>query len=57
MARRGLPGSLAATHPMTRLALILTALVLATNAIAGTCYVRKACLVLVNDSALCQYEA
>ena len=44
-------------HLMTRLALILTALVLAANAIAGTCYVRKACLVLVNDSALCQYEA
>lgn len=42
---------------MTRLALILTALVLAANAIADTCYVRKACLVLVNDSALCRYEA
>lgn len=42
---------------MTRLALIFTALVLAANAIAGTCYVRKACLVLVSDSTLCRYEA
>ena len=30
--------------------------VLAANAIAGSCYVRKACLTLTNDSALCDYK-
>ena len=41
---------------MTRLALILTALVLAANAIAGSCYVRKACLALTHTPALCDYK-
>jgi hypothetical protein len=42
---------------MTRLILLLTALVLTANAIAGTCYVRKACLALINDQTACNYRA
>jgi hypothetical protein len=42
---------------MNRLLLLLTALVFASNAIAGSCYVRKACLALVNDQAACNYKA
>ncbi len=44
-------------NPMNRILLLLTALVLASNAIAGSCYVRKACLALINDSAICSYKA
>jgi hypothetical protein len=42
---------------MPRLLLLLPALVLTFNAIAGSCYVRKACLALINDSAICSYKA
>jgi hypothetical protein len=41
---------------MNRILLLLTALVFASNAIAGSCYVRKACLALINDSAICSYK-
>ena len=44
-------------NPMNRILLLLTALVFASNAIAGSCYVRKACLALINDSAICSYKA
>lgn len=41
---------------MSRFLLLLAALVLAANAIAGSCYVRKACLILTNDPNLCRYR-
>lgn len=41
---------------MTRFILTLAAVVLAANAITGTCYVRKACLTLTNDPTLCNYK-
>ena len=41
---------------MTRFLLTLAAVVLAANAIAGTCYVRKACLALTHDPTLCNYK-
>ena len=41
---------------MTRLLLLLIALVLTFNAIAGTCYVRKACLALITDQTACNYR-
>lgn len=51
------PSILITPNPMTRIVLILTALALGANAIAGSCYVRKACLAVVQDSALCTYQA
>ena len=41
---------------MARFLFTLAAVVLAANAIAGSCYVRKACLTLTNDPALCDYK-
>ena len=41
---------------MARFLLTLAALVLATNVIAASCYVRKVCLLLTNDPHLCRYK-
>ena len=41
---------------MTRFIFTLAAVVLAANAIAGSCYVRKACLALTHTPALCDYK-
>ena len=41
---------------MSRFLLLLAALVLSANVIAGSCYVRKACLAITNDPDLCHYR-
>jgi len=41
---------------MSRFLLLLAAIVLSANVIAGSCYVRKACLAITNDPNLCRYR-
>ena len=57
-ARRELIPATTPTPPtaMARFILTLAAVVLAANAIAGSCYVRKACLALTHTPALCDYK-